>query len=103
MKVGKEGIAGTVAVLEAWQKRDHAEVRARETGYLKLWLDSFKNVPGFAARIVADPTDNPLERLELRVDPAAAGTTAWHLATALASGEPPIIVRDHEVEHGHPN
>ena len=101
MKVGKEGIAGTIAVLEAWQKRDHAEVRARETGYLKLWLDSFKNVPGFAARIVADPTDNPLERLELRVDPAAAGTTAWHLATALASGEPPIIVRDHEVEHGY--
>ena len=38
MKVGKEGIAGAMAVLEAWQKRDHAEVRAFESGYLKLWL-----------------------------------------------------------------
>jgi len=101
MKVGKEGIAGTIAVLDAWQKRDHAEIRARETGYLKLWLDSFRNVPGFAARIIADPTDNPLERLELRIDPATAGTTAWHLATALSTGDPPIIVRDHEVEHGY--
>ena len=31
MKVGKESIAGTIAALEAWGKRDHAAVRARET------------------------------------------------------------------------
>ena len=48
-----------------------------------------------------DPTDNPLDRLEVRVDPDDAGTTAWALAAALAAGDPPVIVRDHEVEHGH--
>ncbi len=101
MKVGKEGIAGTIAVLDAWQKRDHAGVRARERGYLKLWVDSFKDIPGFEARIVPDPTNNPLDRLELHIDPAKAGITAWHLAAALAAGDPPIIVRDHEVEHGY--
>ena len=47
-----------------------------------------------------DPTDNPLDRLEVRVDPEAAGTTAWALAAALAAGDPPVIVRDHEAEHG---
>ena len=31
MKVGKEGIAGAIAALEAWERRDHAAVRARET------------------------------------------------------------------------
>jgi D-glucosaminate-6-phosphate ammonia-lyase len=101
MKVGKEGIAGTIAALEAWEKRDHAEVRAREAAYLRLWLDSFNTIPGFEAQIVPDPTDNPLDRLQLRVDPAEAGTTAWCLAAALAAGDPPIIVRDHEVEHGY--
>jgi len=101
MKVGKEGIAGTIAALAAWEKRNHSEVRAREAGYLKLWLDAFRNIPGLEARIVPDPTGNPLDRLQLRVIPAEAETTAWCLAAALAAGDPPIIVRDHEVEHGY--
>ena len=68
MKVGKEGIAGTIAALDAWEKRDHAGVRARESGYLKLWVDSFKDIPGLEARIIPDPTNNPLDRLELHID-----------------------------------
>ena len=31
MKVGKESIAGVMAALEAWERRDHAGIRARET------------------------------------------------------------------------
>jgi L-seryl-tRNA(Ser) seleniumtransferase len=49
---------------------------------------------------VPDPTDNPLSRMQLAVDPAASRNTAWALADALAAGDPPVIVRDHEVEHG---
>ncbi|HTO85886.1 MAG TPA: hypothetical protein VMQ73_26940 [Methylomirabilota bacterium] len=101
MKVGKEGIAGAIAALDAWGKRDHAAVRARESGYLKLWLERLGGIPGLKASIVPDPTGNPLDRLMLQVVPEEAGTTAWALAAALAAGEPPIIVRDHEVEHGY--
>jgi D-glucosaminate-6-phosphate ammonia-lyase len=101
MKVGKEGIAGTIAALEAWGKRDHAEVRTRETGYLKLWLETFSGLPGVVSDIIPDPTNNPLDRLKLRIIPERAGTTAAALAAALAKGDPPVIVRDHEVEHGH--
>ena len=100
LKVGKESILGTIAALEAWEKRDHRAVRAREDGYLALWQKRFASLPGIATEIVADPTDNPLSRLKLSVDPDAARTTAWHLADALAAGDPPVIVRDHEVEHG---
>ncbi len=101
MKVGKESIAGAIAALEAWGKRDHKAVRARETGYLKLWMERLAKVPGLKPSIVPDPTDNPLDRLKLEVDAAESGTTAWALAAALACAEPPVIVRDHEVEHGH--
>ncbi len=101
MKVGKESIAGTIAALEAWGKRDHKAVRARETGYLKLWMERLAKVPGLKPSIVPDPTDNPLDRLKLEVNAGESGTTAWALASALARAEPPIIVRDHEVEHGH--
>jgi L-seryl-tRNA(Ser) seleniumtransferase len=100
MKVGKESVIGTMAALRAWRQRDAAAIRRREDGYLTLWRDRLNSVPGLFATIVPDPTDNPLSRLEVRVDPAEAGITAWDLADRLAASDPPIIVRDHEVEHG---
>ncbi|MBY3120549.1 aminotransferase class V-fold PLP-dependent enzyme [Rhizobium laguerreae] len=99
MKVGKESIFGVMAALEAWENRDHAGIRERETGYLNLWKRSLDGRPGLTALIEPDPTNNPLDRLRLIVDPEQAHITAWDLADALAKGSPPIIVRDHEVEH----
>jgi len=100
MKVGKEGMVGTIAALDAWAKRDHAAVRAMETGFLRLWRERFSGRPGVTVTLEPDPTNNPLDRLKVAVDPGAARTTAWELADALAAGDPPVIVRDHEVEHG---
>lgn len=100
MKVGKEGIVGTIAALNAWERRDHAKVRATEGDHLRLWLKRFDGLPGITASLEPDPTHNPLDRLKLAVDPEAAPITAWELADALAAGSPPIIIRDHEVEHG---
>ncbi|OWV74551.1 hypothetical protein ATY76_26745 [Rhizobium sp. R339] len=99
MKVGKESIFGVMAALEAWEKRDHAGIRERETGYLNLWKKTLDGRPGVTALIEPDPTNNPLDRLRLIVDAERAHITAWDLADALAKGSPPIIVRDHEVEH----
>ncbi|MCA2406922.1 aminotransferase class V-fold PLP-dependent enzyme (plasmid) [Rhizobium leguminosarum bv. viciae 248] len=99
MKVGKESIFGVMAALEAWENRDHAGIRERETGYLNLWKRTLDGRPGVIALIEPDPTNNPLDRLRLIVDPEQAHITAWDLADALAKGSPPIIVRDHEVEH----
>ncbi|ANL49589.1 L-seryl-tRNA selenium transferase protein (plasmid) [Rhizobium phaseoli] len=99
MKVGKESIFGVMAALEAWERRDHAGIRERETGYLNLWKRTLDGRPGITALIEPDPTNNPLDRLRLIVDADQAHITAWDLADALARGNPPIIVRDHEVEH----
>ncbi|WP_245487747.1 aminotransferase class V-fold PLP-dependent enzyme [Mesorhizobium sp. M4A.F.Ca.ET.022.05.2.1] len=100
MKVGKESIAGTMAALEAWEKRDHAGIRRREEAALNLWKDALQGLPGIAARIIPDPTANPLDRLQIFVAPESRFTAAG-LASALAAGLPPIIVRNHEVERGH--
>lgn len=101
MKVGKESIVGTMAALEAWEKRDHAGIRAREMSALSLWLEAFSGRPGVHAEIVPDPTHNPLDRIKLSLDPQEAHITAWDLADALSRGSPPVIVRDHEAEHGY--
>lgn len=99
MKVGKESIAGVMAALEAWEKRDHDGIRARETAALDLWVKTVASLPGLHAEIEPDPTHNPLDRLKVTVSPES-GFTATGLARALAAGEPPIVVRDHEAELG---
>ncbi|TIS55745.1 MAG: aminotransferase class V-fold PLP-dependent enzyme [Mesorhizobium sp.] len=100
MKVGKESIAGTMAALEAWEKRDHAGIRRREEAALNLWKDALQGIPGIGAQIIPDPTANPLDRLQVFVRPESRFTAAG-LASALAAGSPPVIVRNHEVERGH--
>lgn len=101
MKIGKESIYGAMAALEAWEKRDHAGIRAREKSYLALWLEKFANLPGVNVREIPDPTNNPLDRLRFTVNPEQAGLTACELADRLAKGSPPIIIRDHCIEHGY--
>ncbi len=101
MKVGKETILGVSAALMAWKTRDHAGIRARERAALDTWIMALADRPGVTATIAPDPTNNPLDRLKVTIDPGAARITAWNLAMRLATGERPVIVRDHEIEHGH--
>ncbi|KKC32580.1 aminotransferase class V-fold PLP-dependent enzyme [Devosia psychrophila] len=101
MKIGKEGIVGVIAALEGWKLRDHDGIRARERKALDLWVEALQGRPGVSATIVPDPTDNPLDRLKVDIDPETARITAWDMASALAAGDRPVIVRDHEAEHGH--
>jgi uncharacterized pyridoxal phosphate-dependent enzyme len=99
MKVGKESIFGVMAALKAWETRDHSGIRERESGYLNLWKQALDGRPGVTALIEPDPTNNPLDRMRVIINAEEAHITAWDLSDALARGSPPIIVRDHEVEH----
>jgi L-seryl-tRNA(Ser) seleniumtransferase len=101
MKAGKETLIGTVAALDAWARRDHAAVRAREQAALDHWQSVLTGRPGIHADVEADPTFNPLDRLRVVVDAAEARLAAWDVVDALAAGDPPVIVRDHEAELGY--
>jgi D-glucosaminate-6-phosphate ammonia-lyase len=100
MKIGKEGIASTIAALEAWSKRDHSAHRRSEEARIALWMDQLGRIAGLRLELSPDPTGNPITRLRLRVD-ASAGITAWDLADTLAEGDRPVIVRDDEIAHGY--
>ena len=101
MKVGKESIAGVIAALEAWSARDHAAVRAEERKALNLWFEAVADLSGIDAKIVPDPTGNPLDRLQINVDSDVAGASAASFARALGDLDPAIIVRNYEVELGY--
>jgi D-glucosaminate-6-phosphate ammonia-lyase len=100
MKIGKEGILGTIAALEAWEVRDHQAARERELACVRSWLDRLAAVPGLTLEIHHDWTGNPIDRLKVTVDPGTAGLYAWELADRLAAGTPSVQVRDDLVEHG---
>ena len=101
MKIGKESLFGAIAALEAWETRDHAGIRAREQAALALWAEALAGLAGVTARIVPDPTGNPLDRLQVEIDAEAFAVGAATVARALAECEPAIIVRNHEVELGY--
>ncbi|MBU9844401.1 aminotransferase class V-fold PLP-dependent enzyme [Rahnella ecdela] len=101
MKAGKESVYGTIAALQAWQKRNHHAIRERENRALTLWMSGLQNRKGIRVSLEADPTGNPLSRCKIEVDPAQAKITAWDLSSALAAGKPAVIVRDHQAELGY--
>lgn len=98
-KVGKESIVGLIAALEAWEVRDHAGMKAKETAVIELWRAALAGHKGIEIRVSPDSTDNPVDRLEVRVKPES-GFTAYGLVSALAAGEPPVMVRAHQAEQG---
>lgn len=100
MKIGKESIFGAIAALRAWEARDHAAIRSREGRALDLWREALSGIAGVAARRVADPTGNPLERLQVEIDASTFGARASTVARFLSERDPAIIVRGHEVELG---
>ena len=99
-KVGKEGIAGAIAAIEAWRRRDHEAARREEMRRLEAWRELLRKRPGVIAEILPSETNRSLDRLHVRVDPEGAGLTAWGLADALEQGDPPVFVRDTRLDEG---
>lgn len=100
IKVGKETIFGAMAALEAWERRDHAAIRAREKRALDMWLAATQGIEGVEARIVPDHTHNPLDRLRVWIDRDRLGASTLAVTAGLAAGKPMIVARDLEAELG---
>ena len=85
MKVGKEGVAGAIAALEAWlmDDRDQA-VQALNARLLRV-ESRLKQIAGLAV-------SRQGMQLKLEIDPSKASISAHGLAKALRGGDPAIIV-----------
>ena len=101
MKVGKEGIIGAMAALEAWEERDHSAVRKLEKRRVDFFIEKLGNIDGLDLEIHPDWTGNPIERVKVKVNPDRAGLYAWELAERLADGQPSIQVRCDLIEWGY--
>jgi L-seryl-tRNA(Ser) seleniumtransferase len=101
-KVGKEEIAGLIAALELYERRDFAAEAARWTEDLATIADGVAGLPGIAARRV-DPAHDELPQypiLQLMVDAGAAGLSANELVNRLQGADPMICTVEGQARRG---
>ncbi len=96
MKVGKEGVASTIAVLERWDILDKEELWRRERARSQMAADMLDGVAGLAVSLEDDPTENPVTRVRIKVDAAKTGMGASALSRILAQETPAVYVRGHD-------
>lgn len=85
MKVGKEGVAGAIAALEAWMADDRDQARQALSARLQRVESHLKNIAGVAV-------SRQGTQIKLEVDRDKASVSAYGLAKALFADDPAIIV-----------
>lgn len=102
MKVGKEGIVGLIAALEAWERGERERDAAAETARVERMVAGLQGIVGLSATTLpAEPDPLPIARAKVALDPAVAGLDAKALTLLLARGEPGIRVRAHHADEGY--
>ena len=85
MKVGKEGVAGAIAALEAWRTDDHDQARQTLSARLQRVESRLQRVAGLTV-------SRQGTQIKLEVDRSKASVSAYGLARALLADDPAIIV-----------
>lgn len=98
MKVGKESTFGLLQALDEYMvKEDTSE---REKAALQALLP-LGELPGVSVTIVQDEAGRAIYRGRVKIDPAAAGTTAKAVNAGLQGGDIAIYTRDYGVKQGY--
>jgi len=93
MKVGKEGIAGVIAVMEAYMRGDYAHLREEVRVKAVELSRVLAGLPGIAAHAESDEGCYPSERVHVLVDPGVTRLSAAELARRLEEGPVAIKIR----------
>jgi L-seryl-tRNA(Ser) seleniumtransferase len=102
MKIGKEGLLGLMAALEAWDSGYVQAQQEAEKARVLRFVERLRDVVGISAEVVwPAPDPFPIMRAKVSVDPARAGLTAMALSVLLAEGDPTIKTRGHHVDEGY--
>lgn len=98
MKVGKEGVAATIAALDEWQRTDLTARYAVWEERARLALEVLDGCPGLRGELARDIASSPLFRTRLHV---SGKLSADNLTERLAQGSPSIRVWRLGVPHGY--
>ena len=100
MKVGKEGIFGTIAAIEERMAIEMSQWDVDQRAKCQQMLDMLQDIPGVIASLERDKVGQPVTRVRLEIDPAAAGLDAAQICRELEKSEPSIKPRAHHTDEG---
>jgi D-glucosaminate-6-phosphate ammonia-lyase len=99
-KVSKEEVVGLLVALERFVALDHAAEGARQERLLALIEERLAGVPHIRPRLLtaAETGRDPL--LEIRLNEAALGRSAFDVNLALQRGDPPVHLGERRASEG---
>jgi D-glucosaminate-6-phosphate ammonia-lyase len=100
MKIGKEGIFGTMVALEERVRTNLAEWAAEQRRKAEYLAGQLEGLRGVTVSLVLDQVGQPVTRVRLTVDPRAAGIDAEGICHDLAAGSPSVKPRAHHTDEG---
>ncbi len=100
MKVGKEGMLGTVAALEERMGTDLNEWAAAQRAKAEHLADQVRDIPGIEVSLVNDQPGQPITRVRITLDSQVAPLDAAGVCDQLQQGSPTIRPRGHHTDEG---
>lgn len=100
MKIGKEGIFGTIVALEERMETDLAEWEQEQCQKATYLADQLQDLTGVAVTLEKDRVGQPVTRVRLNVDPGVAGMSAEDVCQQLTRCTPSIKPRAHHTDEG---
>jgi L-seryl-tRNA(Ser) seleniumtransferase len=94
MKVGKEGIIGAIAAIEAWASDDHAAIQLKLKRRVETAVTRLGTLPGITA------SAQGRNQVRLEVDASAAGIAASEISRKLRETDPAVLAWDLHSEAG---
>lgn len=95
MKVGKEEIAGLVAALQLYLKRDHEAEQRQWESDMQVVARALQTLPGVTARTAFPlPNGRPVPCVLITLAPDVVGMTAREACHQLRQGDPPVFLAE---------
>ncbi|MBX3071605.1 MAG: aminotransferase class V-fold PLP-dependent enzyme [Thermomicrobiales bacterium] len=100
MKVGKEGLFGTIAALEERMQSNLGEWESGQRGKAEYLASRLGDLRGVGISVERDKVGQPVHRVRLEVDRERAGLSAEEICAALIACTPSIKPRAHHTDEG---
>jgi L-seryl-tRNA(Ser) seleniumtransferase len=99
-KVAREEIVALLVALRCFLAGDYREDIARCYGYLRSVAEGLLAVRGVKTHLVGGAEEDRFPMLELALDEAALGATAFEVSRRLRSGTPAVYVNENRLQEG---
>jgi D-glucosaminate-6-phosphate ammonia-lyase len=99
-KVAREEIVAVLIALRRFARGDYRADIARYHGYLRAVADGLRDVTGVTTELHGTPDDDRFPTLEVCLDEAGLGLTAFEACLQLKSGSPAVYVNEAALHRG---